>query len=697
MKASVAWINQYLSPGDVTPQQAEEFLTFAGMNIDAVDPIEGQPGDARLEVELTSNRGDCLAHVALAREIAAVSGRGWKPPTPTFAAGTGAAGVALSNTLKNAGCPAFTLTVIKGVRVGPSPAWLKQRLEAIGQRSINNIVDVTNFVLHEMGQPSHVFDLAQVRGGGLTVRAASKGEKLALLDGKTITLSGGEMVICDDNGARPISLAGIMGGSDTSVTDRTVDIALEVATWDPLLVRMAARRHNLRTDSSHRYERYADARTMPAAHARLVELLLQVGGGKVAGDVIADSRTAEPLTQVTLRARTLERVLGINVEPAKVESVLTALGFGVKVGIAGQDAGGGGQWHVTVPAHRHDVKIEVDLVEEVARVVGFDQLVVPEMLPVRVAPLQAVERGRREMTRVLTGAGFYETVTFSFTSAKQAKLFTPAGVSTVTVSDDRRGEENTCRPSVLCGLLACRKANQDARVSAEGGVRLFEVAAVFGQDAKGASTERRMLALATDAPAAGSAIERKQAALRLARGAVDRVIETLTGQSPLITPATSVPAGFDPQASATVSVGGKVVGVIGLASAAATALYDLQQPVALAELEIDALLASYPPRAIVRELPTLPASERDISFVVPEAVRWAQIESLIVSQKPALLEKHAFVGTYRGKPLEAGQKSITLRLTFRDETRTLRDEDVTPQVDALIAAAKGTLGATIRV
>jgi phenylalanyl-tRNA synthetase beta chain len=710
MKASVAWVNSYLPAGaalDAT--RMDELLTFAGLPIDATEPLG--TGDARLEVEVTSNRGDCLCQVGLARELAAVQGVALHAPdspaldTPS---GAGVAGLSLRNTVHDA-CPMFTATLIRGVKVGPSPAWLAQRLEAIGQRPINNVVDVTNFVLHELGQPSHVFDLATLRGGALCVRRANKGEALALLDGRTVTLGGGEVVIADGaqgEASRAVSLAGVMGGSLTGVTERTTDVVLEVATWDPVAVRTASRRHNARSDSSHRYERVVDQRTMEPARARLVQLLLQVAGGRVEG-ALADGRAHEALAQVDLREARIGQVLGLHIDGARVEGVLGALGFGVRA----QPAGGG--WRVTVPAHRPDVRLEIDLIEEVARIVGYDKLVVPEKLAVRVTGAQRTERASNELARVLTGLGCYEAVTFSFTDAKQAALLVPAGLELVRVSDDRRGSENVCRPSVLAGLLACRRANHDARSAPEGSVRLYEVASAFAQRAGGAngaaqsahsvvSVESRRLALVIDAPAEGGAFERRQLAVRLVRGAVERAGEALAGAGALtFEPATGpLPAGWDEQATARVLLGGQPIGLAGMAGAPALAHYDLPFPVAMAEIEIAGLLERYPPRADVRALPTMPASPRDLSVIVPEGVAWQHIERVVADVAPAAagacFEGHEFVGTYRGKPLEPGSKSVTLRMTFRAPDRTLRDAEINPWVEAVVARLKGELGATLR-
>ncbi|HYD02544.1 MAG TPA: phenylalanine--tRNA ligase subunit beta [Phycisphaerales bacterium] len=696
MKASVAWINQYLVPGDLTAEEAEQRLTFAGMPIDATEPAAA--GDVRMEVELTSNRGDCLCHVGLAREVAATSGRAFKAPSPPALPASAAAhldGYTLNNGVREAGCPRFTLRLIKGVKVGPSPAWLKDRLESIGQRSINNVVDVTNFVLHELGQPSHVFDAATLNGKAVSVRPAAKGEKLALLDGTTVTLGGGELVICDAGG--PVSLAGVMGGEPTSVTEKTTDVLLEVATWEPVAVRTASRRHNKRTDSSHRYERTVDPRTMDAAAARLVELIVQVAGGRAVEGVLDDGVAARPLTNVRLRSARIAKVLGIAVDDGEIARALRAHGFTVDASRSPSSGAATAVWSVNVPPHRPDVSLEIDLIEEVARTIGYDRIPVSEKLAVAVPSPQASERARREMARVLTAMGFLEAVTFSFTSARLAKPFTPAGgAELVSVGDDRRGDDNICRPSVLCGLLECRRHNQDNKSTAGGPLRLFEVANVFGQH-DGKTLQRQTLALVMDVPGEGKPADRRQLALRQVRAAVEQLAATLSGAA-LSTVAIDVPhvPALEAGAAASVVLGGKPVGWYGLLTPAAQSVYGLQQGVAVAELDLDPLLAAFPPRATVKELPVFPPTERDLSLIVDEQVTWSQVEHAITTAPPALMERLVFVTTYRGQPVPAGRKSVTLRMTFRAGDRTLRDEEVNPSVDALVKTLGDRVGATVR-
>lgn len=689
MKASLAWINQYLSPGDLTAAQAEQILTFAGFPIDSTEPLPG--GDARLEVELTSNRGDCLSHAGLAREIAACTqDRAFRPPTPpalNAAPAAGLDGFTLTNGVSNAGCPRFTLRLIKGVKVGPSPAWLRERLEAIGQRSINNAVDATNFVLHELGQPSHVFDAATLAGKAIDVRPAAKGEKLALLDGTTITLGGGELVICDESG--PISLAGVMGGHPTSVTDKTTDVLLEVATWEPVAVRTASRRHAKRTDSSHRYERWVDARTLDTAAARLVQLILQVAGGTLAPGVLDQGAPAAPLTTINLRPARVEQVLGIKVGDDQVQRALAAHGFTLTANA--------GAWTVTVPPHRPDAALEIDLIEEIVRTIGYDKLTNPDRISIAVAPPQLSQSARREMQRILTGMGFFEAVTFTFTSERLAKPFAPAGgAELVRVSDDRRGEDNVCRPSTLCGLLDCRRHNQDQRATFGAPLRLYETGTVFAQH-DGQTLQRQTLALVLDAPTGGSAFDRNQLALRHVRAAVEQLAAALSG-APLTTIPMQVPpvAGLDPAAAASVVLSGRPIGWYGLLTPAALAAFGLSNPVAVAEFDLDPLIAGYPPRATVKELPVFPPTERDLSLIVDEPVRWAQIDAAIAAAPPALMEQMRFVTTYRGQPVPAGKKSVTLRMTFRAADRTLRDEEVNPSVDALVKTLGDKVGATVR-
>ncbi len=714
MNISVRWLNEYLQPANVTAEGAERALTNAGFPIESHTDLPD--GDVRMDVEVTSNRGDCLSHIGLAREIAAATGRTLRLPQVSVPAATGlgeaGAVVALDNRVAERGCRLFTLRVIKGVKIGPSPAWLVRALESVGLRSINNVVDVTNFVAYEFGQPSHAFDLATIQKGAggeggkpsIIVRAAKEGEKLALLNGQTVALRAGDLLVCDGAGdGRPISLAGIMGGAETEVTERTTDVLLEVATWDPGTIRRTARRLALRTDASYRFERLVDPRTIDLAARRAASLIQELAGGTVLSGVVQAGAAPEPPTRIILRPSRCRAILGVEVPPAEVMRILTAHEIRVE-----QHSGNAEPvLACTVPPWRPDLTREIDLIEEVARTHGLDKVPVHERVAVRVAAPQADERAQRMVGEVLTGLGFFETVTFSFVSAKEAAPFLPQGISTLQVADERRKGSGVLRPSILPSLLACRKANQDGGVRQAAGIRLYEMAAVYGEvergkDGRGQEVENRNLALIADAafPEGAKAAEQRQSAVRLIRGAIESVVRVLGGQGAQVEfrPMTPPWAAFDPAASAGVLLNGKPIGLMGLVAPAVQRQYDLALPVAAAEVNLPALLALFPAPATVTALPAFPGIERDVSLVVAETVPWAKIEATVLAAKPRLLEAGGveFIGAYRGQQIGAGKKSVTLRLKFREATRTLRHEEVDAEVAAVVAKAKADLGAELR-
>ena len=740
MKISLRWLNEYLQPGDISAADAEKALTFCGFPIESAVVLPS--GDTMLDVEVTSNRGDVLSHIGVARELAASTGRALKLPAPTHtftwfneppaskpapASEDAGALIAIDNQVPDL-CPLFTARIIRGVKVGPSPKWLAAALEGVGQRSINNVVDITNFVAFEYGQPSHVFDLNTIAAAKdnkrrVIIRRARKGEKLTLLDDKTITLIGDELVVADDaDGGRPISLAGVMGGASTAVTEKTTDILLEAATWAPVAIRTAARRFALRTDASYRFERIVDARTIDAAANRLATLICALAHGKLCPGIIhagAPNADKSPLTRVNLRPARVRALLGLDVPTAQIERILKSHeietgpgGTGVPPVIGATEK----PLTCTIPAHRPDLDREIDLIEEVARTIGLDKLPVHEKVAARVAAPQASERAVAALTNALNGLGFYEAVTFTFVSPKHAAPFVPAGLRTLEVCDDRRTADPVLRPSALPSLLLCRRANQDRGVHPDGtsaesaGFRLYELSAVFAEQppadtnakgGRGKELETINLALIADAcfPSGAKSADQKQSAVRLLRGTVETLARALGGKDTKIdiTPASKPPvAAFDPAACAEVTLNGSRIGLMGLISPSVQSQFGLDTPLVAAELNLAALVALFPPKALVQTLPQFPAIERDLSLIVREQTPWADIHKTVDKLAVPLLEDLAFVGTYRGAQTGPGNKSVTLRMTFRDPARTLTRDEVTPQVNSIIAAAKSTLGAEVR-
>jgi len=688
MHLSLRWLNDLLSPGDLTPQSAEDLLMNVGF------PIETWEGD-KFDLEVTSNRGDMLCHLGAAREVAAKTGRALKMPPAELredpSAGAASDAVKVINSTPEV-CPLFCARVIRAVKVGPSPAWLRERLEAVGQRSINNVVDVTNLINFELGNPCHAFDLSKLEGRTLHIRWAKDKEPLTTLDGKKRTLAPDELVVADASRAQ--GFAGVMGGGDSEVSESTTDVVLEVATWDPATVRRASRRHQIRTDASHRFERIVDPRTIALAIDRGAALIAQVSGGKVCPGVVTQGRPLPEPTRFRFRPQRCTALLGIDIQIDDMIRYLNAVGVEVQ-----QLGRGGEELLCTAPAHRPDLTREVDLIEEVARLHGLDKIPINDKMLVAVRPPQAAELARREMSSLLTGLGFFETVTFSFTTPKEAAMFMPQGIDEVRVDDERRGGEPSLRPSVLTGLLTVRKKNQHAHVTVPGGVRLFEVGDIFAQH-QGQTIENANLALLIDAPAKGKTptTAELQHAVRSLRGVIETLVHALAGAKATLEfrPAAPMREGFDPGAFANVFLNGEQLGYIGALNTTARAHYDLSTPVIGAELKLRDLLAQYPPKGTIAHLPEFPGIERDISVVVDEKVAWKQIQDAVRSAAKAPLEHVEFVTTFRGEKLGKGRKSVTLRLSFREPGRTLRHEEVDAPVAGVVETLKAAVGAELR-
>lgn len=664
--------------------------------------IQGETPDARLDVEVTSNRGDCLSQTGLAREIAAKTGRVFAMPTIKAVAGNGrpvASALKLEVRTPEA-CPRFTARVIRGVRVGPSPAWLVRALEAVGQRSINNVVDVTNFICFELGNPCHVFDLSKLAGAALIVRFASDGERLLTLDGKERKLRAGELVVADAERAQ--SLAGVMGGGESEVTPATTDVVLEVATWDPATIRRAARRLQIRTDAGHRFERVVDARTLQYASDRAAALIIEVAGGELCEGTLTAGAELPAARTVDLRVARCRSILGYAIDEARISALLAAQGLSPV-------AKGAGVVTCTIPPTRVDLTGEIDLIEEVARTNGLDAIPMAEKLPVAVKPPQDSQRAMREIAGVLTAQGYFEAVTFSFVKPAIGAAWLPKGLSIVNVDDERRGAEPTLRPSIVPNLLACRKANQDGQVKmpGDGGIRLFEIASVFGQNeaksegkGEGKSIEHRNIALLADVPVTGkkATVTDLQAGVRTVRGTIEALVKQLGGSAAELSIAKAGPhcEALDPAAYALISINGVNAGYLGVVTGAQTQGYGLEGAYACAEVNLSAVAGLFPPKSRVEALPTFPAVERDLSPIVAEAVTWDEVKSVVGSSKLPRLEAIEFVGTFRGKQIGVGKKSLTLRLRFRDAGKTLRHEEVDTEVNTLVGLLNTRCGASWR-
>ena len=685
MKTSVTWLNDYLDPPLDADRQAD-LLTAAGFPYDGGETAPN--GEPWQEIETTSNRGDCLCHVGLAREAALLGGVTLKSPEGRpVESGPPVADLVEVRNLAPDQCPLYTARIIRNVTVGPSPEWLQRRLEAIGLVPRNNLVDATNFVLFELGQPTHVFDLDLLRGHRIEIRPARAGETMQPLGegATTLELVEGDLVIADAE--RPVALAGVKGGAETAVTANTRHVLLEAATFDPVAVRSASRRHRISSDSSYRFERGVHPAEVGAAADRLAALILEIAGGELCQGVVADGRPIPSPRTVSMRPARCRAILGIEIADDEIERLLTGLGLAPR---RTDD-----RFECTVPPRRLDLEREADLIEEIARTHGLERLPVAETIHIRAVAPRPTDQALNAIRTELVGLGFHETITHTLVGREAAAPFVPHGRRPLEVDDERAAAEPVLRPSVLPSLLRVAAHNHDLGTTS---VRLFETASTFDQGEDG-HHEARRLGFLVDPPAdldSRDATELGQAAFGIARTSVDRLAARLGVRQVTVEPTDA--AGLAPAAA--VIFDGDRVGVIGLVSEHARARHGIERPIAAAELELApgglaAAMNGWPRDTAARDLAAFPAIERDLTVIVPESVVWRDLESASVAAEPPLLETVEFVTVFRGGRLPADRKAVTLRLRFRAADRTLRHEEVDPGV-AMVTSALEALGGEIR-
>jgi len=689
MIISKKWLADYVDLSMPTDELTER-LTLTGLNLEGVEQVAE---DTAIDLEVTSNRPDCLGHVGVAREVSVIWGGKLKKPDPQPKATGPAAAKAVSVEITCPQlCPRYTARVIKGVRIGPSPEWLQQRLKAIGCGVVNNVVDVTNYVLFECGQPLHAFDLAQVQGGKIVVREAKEGEEFTAIDHKTYKLSAGTCVIADAK--RAVALGGVMGGADSEVSDTTTDLLIEAADFDPLSIRTTARAHHLHSPSSYRFERGVDPEGIDWASQRCCELILEIAGGELLEGVVEAGAKPEPTGEIKLRFPQILRLLGIEIPDDEVRKILTDLGCT--------------ETHccekcvkVTPPTWRADLTREADLLEEVARIYGYDRI--PEDVGVRMAPSS---RSRQDIVldrvrRGMTSAGFDEALTLSTVEPEQVEAFRPwSSAAPLVTSTPLLRRANALRQSLVPSLLGCRKTNL---AMSNNVVEQFEIAKVYLPRKNDLPDERRLLAIASGGEflEVKGVIESLVNETRCATGSAgalststDEPIEQALAQA-----GTGKASGtlLEGARSAWLQLGETKLGYIGQLSDVGLDQYDLRGPVTVAEIDLAPLIdsAELIPRAA--SLVTFPPMSRDLNVVFDEAVRWADVESIARSEGGDLVESLAFQEIYRdAKRLGDGKKSLLWSVTLRSAEGTLTSEQADTVIDRIVAKLAKDLGGELR-
>ena len=679
MKITADWLREYCDSG-LSVEDLAHRLSMSGCLIEETAPVGD---DALMVAEVTANRPDLLGVIGIAREVAALTGAPLRLPAADVEESAEKITAATSVEVQAPDlCPRYTARLIRGAKVGPSPEWLARRLEAVGVRPINNVVDVTNFVMLECGQPLHAFDFDKLHGGRIVVRRGVEGEVLISIDETKCKLDPSMPIIADAD--RPVAIAGVMGGLDTEISPRTVNVLIESAHFENTNIRRTSRGLGLASDSSYRFERGIDPIQTEWASRRAARLIREVAGGSICEGVADVWAAPYEAKQVTLRMARMSRLLGIDVPEAEARRILAALGFAV------QPESADGNLIVAVPAFRaQDISREADLIEEVVRIYGYDKI--PETCtlkavagaPGRMEDVESVARN------ALTGAGFYEALTNSFCDDRTARLVSPwTDNEPLRFHNAVRRHENRLRVSLMPGLLAAKRVNVAHGV---GRSALFEISRVFlpkadggamtGADDASRPEERAVLALLAE----DSLLELK--------GIVETLLDALGigGAAFEVGPR----AFFKEGLSGRIVLDGRTLGVLGEVGQEVADRFDLPQPPVMAELDFALLTRHAALEKSYRKLPAQPAAVRDLAVVLDENVTWAAVEKALTDLALPILEKIAFFDVFRGRQVPKGRKSIALSLTFRAPDRTLTSKEVEDARQACIQALE-KLGGELR-
>jgi phenylalanyl-tRNA synthetase beta chain len=636
--------------------------------------VLGLETEVVFDVDLTRNRPDCWGHLGAARDVAANLGIALAA-APASLAPTGEPRSASVELVDGERCPRFTTVVVSGVRVGPSPDWMVRRLQAAGMRSISNVVDVSNYVMLELNQPNHAYDLDALGGHGFRIRLAREGEQMTTLDGVVRTFTADDLLICDAHDV-PIGVGGVMGGLDSEITDATTVVALEIASFEQTGITRTMNRVGLRSEASGRFERGVDPYGIERAQARFVELLRETCPDLVVHAGIVDARheSLAPLHRTTsVRVSQVNRILGTALDADTIAGLLAPIGYAV-------EARDGDVLTVALPSWRTDSHVEIDVVEEVARHHGYATIgtAVPNStMHGRLSPVQA---RRRQLREVLLGCGLSEAITESFLHEDDlATAHLPADA--IRITNPLQADEDVLRPTMRVGLLKAIAFNESHR---RPGVRLFEVGHVYppGDRTTELPPEYEGLSIAVAGADARTAMALWREISR-AMGVGARVDQS------------KVPAGLHPTRSATLSLGRDVLGAVGEIHPDVAEAFGVTERVAWLELDLSRLLAAEPKVVQWKATSRFPSTDLDLAFVVPDSVAAEKVDKGIRQAAGALLVDLTLFDVFRGAGIEAGQRSLAYRLRLQAPDRTLTDVEVSA-VQAKVVDVVAKMGAVLR-
>jgi phenylalanyl-tRNA synthetase beta chain len=670
-----AWLREFVNIAEDDRQLAED-LTSAGI---AVESVQEENGATIYEMDVTTNRVDAMNHYGVAREASAIYDVDLKKAEIKLPKPTGTTNFPII--IEDAqGCARYTARIVRNVKIGPSPQHIANRLELLGSRPINNVADATNSALNELGHPTHAFDFDLLEGGTIIVRRAHEGEALKTLDGVERKLTPEDLVIAD--GKKPVALAGVMGGFDSMITDQTKNVLIESAWFDPATIRSTAKSHGMHTDASHRFERGADWSITSLACDRVAELILASAGGELQGEQIdAVARRVERAT-IELRRSEVNRILGIDLNEDEIQSILGRLGFGVT-------RASGGDFSVKIPTWRLDVEREVDLLEELARIHGYNKF--PNTLPAFTGAVVTLpdELQDAKVRETMLALGYDEAISITFISEQEAKAFGEG--EPLAIANPLSEEAGYMRTSLVPGLLNMVGYNLNR---GNANVRLFEAGEVFEKRGDGHDEHRHLGFAATGDAFAKSVHSAAQPYTFFhMKGDIEELLAAFEHRT--LNFDAQTPEYFHPGRSARAVMDGETVARFGELHPDLATARKFRQDVYVAEVQLDRLYRHNLREPRYQRISKFPAVERDFSFVFDDAVTFERIKSAVEELAISELQKFVPAEIYRGEKAGAGKYSVLLRADFQSKERTLRDDEVA-QWSAQIIAKLESLGGVLR-
>jgi len=661
MKASYTWLKEFVDFNSA-PEELGHMLTMAGLEVEAIEKTDK---DSVFEIGVTPNRPDCLSIRGIARDISAILELPLKVIEVTLAntAGKGP-DVKIDDPEL---CPRYTSRTIKGIKPGPSPEWLSDRLELCGIRPVSNIVDITNYVLLETGQPMHAFDLAALAGGKIVVKKAGETSEFITLDNETRKLSKEMLLIWDSE--KPVAIAGVMGGLNTEVTDATTDILLESAYFDPSSIRKTSKTLNLSSESAYRFERGVDREAVSLAMDRAAQLITEIAGGTVSE--ITDEYPAPFRSKnIPVSLDKVNKIIGIDIEAGFVEKTLLKLGL--KVERAGDVL------TVVPPAFRPDIEMDIDIIEEVARIYGYDNI--PSTLPVMQMCPAPVHRTREIIMSLKTSmvkSGYSEVINFSFMGPDALDMLDlPADDrrrELVYVKNPLRKEDSAMRTTLVPALLTNVNTNLNR---GEKMLRFFEIAHVFLPSGKKLPDEKVQLCAVFQKEAGTALWQDKHDGFYDLKGVFENIFADLKISDVRFDPGSSE-SYMHPGKSCSIFIGAEKIGSAGALHPAVAEAFDVRGDINIAEIyDIKKLLAAVPSRPVFKQLQKFPYIERDIALIVDDTITVSEVEKEILSVESDIIEAVKLFDVYKGKPVPAEKKSLAFSIRYRSDKGTLTDNEV---------------------